>query len=163
MRGASLVGEPRRFSDERRVSLATLWVLMAAAVGLIPSPAGACGNASDVDPKVQLLLDHLNDDRARQGADHLEMNSPVTGTRAQRLRSAGVDLSGMGENISASRTVLGAYQALLSSRGHRANILSASSRRWGWPRSPPLTGGAWCKSSCGWIRRKARSPRPADQ
>jgi uncharacterized protein YkwD len=68
-----------------------------------------------------IALGH-SEDMAR--AHFLGHVSPTTGTPEDRIKRAGVWLTGGGENIARAATADGAHEDLMSSPGHRANMLS---------------------------------------
>lgn len=109
-------------------------------------PAVAEAQAA-VDPEVLALLEQLNADRLRAGVHPLVLDpaltevarahatemvilgfyshfSPVTGSPAARLRSAGIRFVRMSESIAAGRTALDAHAALTLSATHRASMMS---------------------------------------
>ncbi len=57
--------------------------------------------------------------------------SPVAGTPFDRLKAAGVTYSRAGENLAYAQSVTVAHRGLMSSEGHRANILSPQFTRIG--------------------------------
>ena|GEM_PF-3243190 len=94
-------------------------------------------------------LKYINEDRARQGVPTLVMDnklaalarmksqdmlsnnyfahtSPTLGNAATMLRNNGYSFNSVGENISKHSTVIKSHAALMSSDGHRRNILNSS-------------------------------------
>ncbi|MEK7863954.1 MAG: CvpA family protein, partial [Chloroflexota bacterium] len=57
--------------------------------------------------------------------------SPVTGSPFDRLKAAGITYSRAGENLAYAQSVTVAHRGLMSSEGHRANILSPQFTRMG--------------------------------
>jgi uncharacterized membrane protein required for colicin V production len=102
----------------------------------------------------QELLELVNEERARAGLDPLQPNdalaevgrqhgremfsygyfsheSPISGTPADRLNSAGLDYPLQGENIALASTAVLAHEGLMNSPAHRANILNPGFTRVG--------------------------------
>ncbi len=116
----------------------------APAPGVIPAgPAPAAGLTADE----QRMLDLVNRARAAQGLAPLAVDmrlvetarlksrdmvekgyfghvSPTYGTVADMWRRAGISFAGGGENIAGAPTVDMAFNNLMNSPGHRANILN---------------------------------------
>lgn len=95
----------------------------------------------------QRMLELINQERARHSVRSLTMdeelrrtarahsaemfelsyfahNSPRTGATVDRLKAAGIDYLVAGENLAYQPDVVTAHRALMSSAGHRSNILS---------------------------------------
>lgn len=111
--------------------------------------------APEADPVAERqLFDQVNEERASAGlpplvwddrlvpvarAHSTEMfrlryfahQSPVTGSPFDRLKAAGITYSRAGENLAYAQSVTVAHRGLMSSEGHRANILSAEFTRIG--------------------------------
>ncbi|NPV53571.1 MAG: hypothetical protein HPY71_08605 [Firmicutes bacterium] len=100
------------------------------------------------------MLDLINQERSRAGlaplqvdmrlvelarqksADMIARNyfshySPTYGSPFDMLKRAGISYRAAGENIAGAPTVAQAHSALMSSEGHRANILNPSYNRVG--------------------------------
>lgn len=107
-----------------------------------------------VSAQEQEAWNYVNQDRARQGVAQLTLDpelsrlarmkskdmlvnryfahtSPTLGNAATMLRNNGYAFAAVGENISKHSTVIKSHAALMSSAGHRRNILGASWNRVG--------------------------------
>jgi uncharacterized protein YkwD len=126
-------------------SVAIMLAISLVCAYLVPStPADAQAIA---EPEVLALLERLNADRLQAGVLPLVLDpalcevarahatemvelgfyshfSPVTGSPAARVRTAGIRFARMSENIAAGRTALDAYRALTLSSSHHANMMS---------------------------------------
>lgn len=65
---------------------------------------------------------HCADMASHQALEHV---SPRTGTPGDRVRRAGVTVSTIAENVALHRTTADAFESLLGSEAHRANMLDA--------------------------------------
>ncbi|MBI5518200.1 MAG: hypothetical protein HY909_30800 [Deltaproteobacteria bacterium] len=82
--------------------------------------------AMAADPRLDALAEGHSTDMARQGFfDHV---SPTTGSPDDRVRASGLQVRGWAENIALNQSARGAFDALLQSPGHRANILDPNLR-----------------------------------
>lgn len=111
--------------------------------------------ALEPDPVAERqLLDQVNEERTSVGLAPLEWDdrlvpvarahsqemfrlkyfahqSPVTGSPFDRLKAAGITYTRAGENLAYAQSVTVAHRGLMSSEGHRANILSPEFTRIG--------------------------------
>lgn len=94
---------------------------------LARSQAGLPSLASD--GRLLTLARQHSLDMYRQG--YFAHDAPLLGAPADRLRAAGVRFNQVGENIAHAPTVAEAFQGLIASPDHRANILGADFQRIG--------------------------------
>ena len=71
----------------------------------------------------QAALNHSQDMAANNFFSH---TSPLKGSFSQRLKASGISTLGAGENLALYNSLEKAQAALMSSSGHRANILKSS-------------------------------------
>jgi hypothetical protein len=74
------------------------------------------------DGRLDALAEGHSLDMAR--TDFFDHVSPTTGSPGDRVRASGLQVRGWAENIAINSSARGAFDALLQSPGHRANILS---------------------------------------
>ena len=58
--------------------------------------------------------------------DYFSHRSPYSGSPAARVRTAGLSVTRVGENLAGNTCVTNAHEMLMSSRAHRGNVLSDS-------------------------------------
>ena len=87
------------------------------------SRSAAGFNVLEADDDLRTVaLGHSTDMAEHDFFGHI---SPTTGDAESRIRRSGIAVSAYGENIAQSDTAEGAHESLMSSPGHRANMLGA--------------------------------------
>ncbi len=138
----------RYFSKKIRLFCLTLALLMAFA------PSALAASGFRLNAQEQAMIEMVNSDRARYGRSALTLDlelcalarekssdmlnnnyfaheSPTLGSASDLLTANGVSFRSVGENIARYRSIEHAQAALLSSDGHRRNLLSRSYTHFG--------------------------------
>jgi uncharacterized YkwD family protein len=114
------------------------------------TPAPGTGDTNgQIDPEAQKMLELINAERAKVGAQPLKMDmevlkvaelkaqdmvnksyfshqSPTYGSPFDMLKQFGISYKSAGENLAGNSMVEKAHTALMNSEGHRKNILNTS-------------------------------------
>lgn len=119
--------------------------------------------AADLDPLQRHPgLDEAARAHSRDMARHSELVhvSERTGTPAARVRAAGVTAARIGENIAKHATTAGAFEAILGSEAHRAQLFEPGFTHIGLA-ALPTSGGTYVTQVLAVIEPPAELPPPA--